>query len=127
MLCGTLHEDDLHQLQEQGRVVIEAGHKLMLNLVKVLLGNLVKKHAQATNLSCELAMGILFGSSKHSILAQLYLALFMRKYKQGHVVGARFAWFLKGHHEFDTVSLLSLFLCLDFLLLFLLFLDINCG
>ena len=45
MLCGTLHEDDLHQLQEQGRVVIEAGHKLMLNLVKVLLGNLVEKHA----------------------------------------------------------------------------------
>ena len=36
-LCGALHEDDLHQLLEQGWVIVKVVHQLVLDFVEVFL------------------------------------------------------------------------------------------
>ena len=48
-LSGRLHEDDLHQLIEQTRRVLELGEELGLDRLEVALGDLVQENADLTN------------------------------------------------------------------------------
>ena len=101
-LSGALHENDLHQLLQQGRVVVEAGHQLVLDFFEVFLRDLVEEHAQFANLGGEFVVRVLLGSVQtQTRLVQFHLSLLVRQHQQGHVVRSCFARRPQRHHELN--------------------------
>jgi hypothetical protein len=101
-LSGTLHENDLHQLLQKGRVVVEAGHQLVLDFIEVFLRDLVEKHAQLAYLGGEFVVRVLLRSVQiQTRLVQFNLSLLVRQHQQGHVVRSCFARRPQRQHKLN--------------------------
>ena len=99
-LCRALHENNLHQLLHQRRVVVEVIHELLLHPFKILFGNFVEQDPELADLGGELVVRLLLGS-EHRGRVQFELPLLVGQYKQGHVVGSCSAFVLEAQHEVD--------------------------
>ena len=86
-LCRALHEDDLDELLQEGRVVVELVQQLSLDFIKILPRDFVQEKAKSAHLVSELIVSLFLSAVEHTDI-QLDLALFVGQDQQGHVVGA---------------------------------------
>ena len=103
-LCRALHEDDLHQLLKQRRVVVKVIHELLLHSLKIILRNFVEQDAKLANLGREFVIRF-FLSSEHRSGINLELAFLVWKHEQGHIVRSSAALVLKAQYKVDRVGL----------------------
>ena len=79
-LSCALHEDNLHQLLKQRRVVVKVIHELLLDSFKIILRNFVEQDAKFADLGSELVMRFFLSSEQRSGI-HLELAFLVRKHE----------------------------------------------
>lgn len=102
LFSGALHKDDLHQLVQQRRGVLEVFQKLLLNHIEIAFRQLIEQDSDLADVPVELV------DLRKRGLTELGLALLMGEVQKGHINGPLLVKLSQTEHELQTVDLFAL-------------------